>query len=136
MRMPTAPNPYAEQVETEIMCLAVIETISSILTATRLSEHEVLEILEKVSVDTVGEIENVIAPLNDFDPVKRIGATKLGAIIKEAIVEMADLAEIQPDELACILTRKNDGAVENIVGWLRAGNRIGQTAGPGPVAAK
>ncbi len=122
-------NPYAEQIETEIMCLAVSEAVSAMLTATHLSEHEVLEILERIRVKSLGEVEGAVRMLHDLDSVQRAGATQLGAVIREAIADIAGLAEIDPDDLVRILTGCHGGTVADIVRTLRSASGVGQVNG-------
>ncbi|HET8667907.1 MAG TPA: hypothetical protein VFM10_08000 [Terriglobales bacterium] len=122
-------NPYAEQIETEIMCLAVSEAVSAMLTATHLSEHEVLAILEHISVKSLGEVEGAVRMLQNLDSVRRAGAPHLGAVIKGAISDIAGLAEIDPDDLVRILTGHHGGTVADIVRSLRAGGSVSDVSG-------
>ncbi len=116
-----AGNPYAEQIETEIICLAVIEAISAMLTATRLSEREVLAILEHIGVNSLGEIEGALKLVSGPSALEASDAEHLGATIRNVIMDIAVLAEIDPDEFARILTGHRAGTVADICRGLRAG---------------
>ncbi len=124
MGIETTHNSYAQEMETELLCIAVDETVSTIRAATSLGEHEILEILESLDANGVNEVGRMVELLKDFEPVKRAGAAKLGAVIEESIMAVANTAAIDPDKLARILTRENSGSVSDIVGLLRAGNSL------------
>lgn len=130
-----AVNPYAKEVEVEIMCLAVSTAISTILTATGLGEREIFAVFERIRIDDIDEMESAIASFPKLDAVKRVGAARLGAIIKASILEIAHLAEIDPSELARTLTHKRGGTLKGIVDWLRLGSSKGSRMVVGRLAS-
>jgi len=123
----TVHNLYTNDMKTELLCIAVSEIVPAISAVTDMGEQEVIEILASDAVSTVRELEKAIRLHGNSGPVSSIGAARIADVIKRCIVSVARMAEVDPDELAGILSRNAGITTEDIVKWLRAGNRYSET---------
>lgn len=116
--MPTTWNMDYGRADIEKLCRAIGESVTTISIATDLTEHEVFEVLEHIHVDQSREISGAVERLDALEPVSRIGAAKLGAVIEGAIAIIAHNVQLDADKLAGVLTEKHGASVEDIVFWL------------------
>lgn len=116
-----ARSSFPREVETELLCIAVSEVISSVSATTGLSEREVMEILSRKNLNILDEIDDLIRFPRNVEIVREVGGEKVIAALRESITVIADLAGLDCDPIVRALTRGNSKTIEDFVSWLRSG---------------
>jgi hypothetical protein len=93
----------------------VNDAVTAISAKTSLPVNEVLEVLENVRVEMVGEIRGAVDSLGNLSAVKHADAAKLSKAIEDAIGTIANATDLDTDEITWIFTRKPGAGVEDIV---------------------
>ncbi len=112
---------FSHEVETELLCIAVSAIISKVSVMTGLSEREIMELLSRKNLNVLGEIEDLMRFPRNVEIVRRTGAEPIVAALRETIISVASLADLDCDAIIRALTRANSKTIEDFVSWLRSG---------------
>jgi uncharacterized hydantoinase/oxoprolinase family protein len=96
------------------------EAVMSISNASSLSADEVLDLLEKVHVEMVRELQGRVESLEDRGEIRRVDPVTLSNAIEEAIEVIATATDLDTEEITDIFTAEPGASVDNIVHRLRA----------------
>jgi hypothetical protein len=117
----------SEKMDMEKLATVINEAITAISSKTSLPENEVLDILEKVRVDMVGNLKKAIQALEERGEIPNVDPGRLGMAIEEAIEAISAATDLNTDEITEVLTWVEGASFDHIVYSLRTRSRIGRS---------
>ena len=106
----TAEDPM-ERVDISKLQDVFRESLMDVSASTNLEMLEIVEILENIRVEKVGEIRKAVENLGKYD--EKVEPLSMGL---EKVIEATSVAtDLNTDEITEILTEKSDASVEDLV---------------------
>ena len=117
----------SERMDMEKLAGVVNDAITAVSRKTRLPEHEVLDILEKVRVNMVGDLKHAIQTLEDAGEIPHVDPEQLSMALEAVIGSIAEATDLNTDEITEVLTMQQGATFDNVVFHLRTRSRIGRS---------
>ncbi len=105
----------------ERLGMIVNESIKSFSITTHLAQNEVVEILGKINVEALDEVQ---AAVENLKGIEGIDTVRIVVAVEETIKAIAATTNLDTDEILKILTARNGTTVENIVYRLHEMSRV------------
>lgn len=113
-----------ERIDMQKLGGVVSNAVTSISTKTGLPENEVLDIMEKVRVEMVGDLKGAILTLESNGAIPNVNADKLSMAMEEAIETIADATDLDTDEITEVFTKEEGASLDHIIFRLRERSRV------------
>ena len=108
----------------EKLGLIVNETIMAFSIATHLAQHEVVDILGKICVETLDEVQTAVENLKGIEGIDTV---RIAVAVEETIKAIAATTNLCTDEISKILTESHEATVEIIVHRLYEKSQIARS---------
>ena len=118
--------PASERMDMEKLAMVVNDGITSISGKTGLPENEVLDLLEKVRVEMVGDLKKAIIALEERGAIPNLDPGLLGMALEEAIGAIVEATDLNTNEVTEVLTTQEGASFDRIVFHLRSRSCIGR----------
>lgn len=106
-----------ERMNAEKLGMIVNGSIKAVSVMNNITKSEVVEILEKIHVTAVGEVQQAVENLGGIEGIDVI---RLAVGIEETIKSISDMTNLNAGEITEIFTKKDGAPVEDIVSRLHA----------------
>lgn len=106
-----------ERINVEILAKIVNGSIKAVSVMNSITKSEVVEILEKIHVTAVGEVQQAV---ENLEGIEGIDVIRLAVGIEETIKSISDMTNLNAGEITGIFTKKDGAPVEDIVSRLHA----------------
>jgi restriction endonuclease len=98
--------------EIERLDMIVHESIKAFSITTHLAQNEVVEILGKINVEALNEVQ---AAVENLKGIEGIDTVRIAVAVEETIRAIAATTGLDTDEISKILTEKSGATVEDMV---------------------
>ena len=105
----------------EKLGMIVNESIKAFSITTHLAQNEVVEILGKIDVEMLDEVQAAVDNLKGIDGIDTV---RIAVAVEETIKAIAATTNLDTDEISAILTERNGASVEDIVRRLHEKSRV------------
>ena len=105
----------------EKLGMIVNESINAFSITTHLAQNEVVEILGRINVEVLDEVQ---AAVESLEGIEGIDTVRIAVAVEETIKAIAAITNLGADEISAILTERNGASVEDIVHRLHERSRV------------
>lgn len=119
-----ADDMVLDRMDVEKLVRVVNEAVATIATSTSLPANEVLEILESIHVEMVGELTMALKAMGNTRTERAVDTEKLSRAIEKAIAMISNATDLDTDEITTIFSTKPGASVEDVVYRLHEQSRI------------
>jgi hypothetical protein len=109
------------KMDIERLGMIVNESIKAFSITTHLAQNEVVEILGKINVEVLDEVQAAVDNLKNIEGIDTI---RIAVAIEETIKAIAATTNLGTDEISKILTARIGATVEDIVHRLHEKSRV------------
>jgi len=109
------------KMDIEKLGMIVNESIKAFSITTHLAQNEVVEILGKIDVEMLDEVQAAVDNLKGIDGIDTV---RIAVAVEETIKAIAATTNLDTDEISAILTERNGASVEDIVRRLHEKSRV------------
>jgi hypothetical protein len=109
------------KMDIERLGMIVNESIKAFSITTHLAQNEVVEILGKIDVEVLDEVQATVESLKGIEGIDTVRIT---VAVEETIKAIAATTNLNTDEISEILTERNGATVEDIVHRLYEKSRV------------
>lgn len=113
-----------DRVDVEKLVRVVNEAVALVAVSTSLPTHEVLDILESIHVEMVGELKTALMAMGNERVSKGMDAAKMSRAIERAIASISYATDLDTDEITTIFSKKPGASVEDVVYRLHEQSRV------------
>lgn len=114
------------KMDIERLGMIVNESISAFSITTHLAQNEVVEILGKINVGMLDEVQAAVENLKGIEGVDKV---RIAVAVEETIKAIAATTNLDTDEISRILTEIKGATVEDIVHRLHEQSRLVRSYG-------
>lgn len=111
-----------DRVDVEKLARVVNEAVAAIAVSTNLPASEVLDILESIHVEMVGELETTLMAMGEKRAGK-VDVAKMSRAIEKAIASISHATDLDTDEITTVFSKKPGASVEDVVSRLHEKSR-------------
>ena len=109
------------KMDIERLGMIVNESIKAFSITTHLAQNEVVEILGKINVGVLDEVQTAVENLKGIEGIDTI---RIAVAVEETIKAIAATTNLDTNEISRILTERNGATVEDIVNRLYQQSRM------------
>jgi hypothetical protein len=113
--------PVLEKMDVEKLGMIVNESIKAFSITTHLAQNEVVEILGKIDVEVLNEVQ---AAVENLKGIEGIDTVRIAVAVEETIKAIAATTNLDTEEISKILTARHGATVEDIVHRLYEKSRV------------
>lgn len=106
-----------DRIYIEKLGMTVNGSIKAVSVINSLTRTDVVGILEKIHVTTIGEVQEAV---ENLEGIENIDVVRLTVGIEETLKAISDITNLDIGEITEIITKKNGAPVEDIVNRLHA----------------
>lgn len=104
--------------------MIVNESIKAFSITTHLAQSEVVEVLGKINIEVLDEVQ---AAVDNLQGIEGVDTVRIAVAVEETIKAIAATTNLDTDEISAILTEKDGASVEDIVHRLHERSRLGRS---------
>ncbi len=113
-----------DRVDMEKLVRVVSEAVTAVAISTNLPADDVLDILENIHVEMVGQLKTVLMRMGDDRVSQGMDAKKMSRAIEKAIASISWATDLDTDEITTIFSTKPGASMEDVVYRLHAQSRL------------
>lgn len=111
------------RIDVEKLVRVVNEAVAAVAVSANLPASEVLDILENIHVEMVGELETTLMSMGEKRKGK-VDTAKLSRAIEKAIASISWATDLDTDEITTIFSKKPGASVEDVAHRLHEKSRV------------